>query len=570
MEDYGGQPNLTARVSPTSLPGLRGGGRKVNNDAAFGLTDALHSIAVSSSLSLSSHRKTSTTTTTTTTASSSSTSLSLSSGEGGTEPPPPALVVSNPEARVSPTRSSTAASTAGGAYPINNDTTCPPPRPAVFIQEEEGGVAAVINLPVVPTARASGGWVEAIDEAFDAMLRATTGRADASDRRRRRLERPDLVALLRAAARHTGLDLRRSAMEEAADALILDARYAAGGEEEEEDEDLEAGGGGGVGGGEDGGITREQFHDIFARNPDMLAVFEDDDDGDAIDASAASSGIKYPRRGGSASSSRAIRADAEGGLDESHEEEEEEDQIWVTHWKNRRLKMTWIILYLIANAIAFAHKATAYAHRDEALAVFGGCIVVARGCAAALNLNAFLVLLLSCKHLTTLLRRTRLRFYFPFDASREAHVAIGAAFGLLAASHTAAHVCDFDRMARNASEADLDALFGEEVARGIPESPAGRWAYMVGSRARLVATSEEGDRRRRRWRFRLRAGDRGASPATARSTRQSHVRRAAEIEAIDTPALGARGGGDRGREQRREGPVRGVAQGHHDAGHDRH
>jgi len=148
--------------------------------------------------------------------------------------------------------------------------------------------------------------------------------------------------------------------------------------------------------------------------------------------------------------------------------------------------MTWVVLYLIANAVAFAHKATAYAHRDEALAVFGGCIVVARGCAAALNLNAFLVLLLSCKHLTTLLRRTRLRFYFPFDASREAHVAIGTAFGLLAASHTAAHVCDFDRMARKASEADLDALFGEEVARGIPESSAGRWAYMMGSRAGIT------------------------------------------------------------------------------------
>ena len=317
--------------------------------------------------------------------------------------------------------------------------------------------------------------MEAIDAAYDAMLRAT------GDDRRRRLERPDLVGLLRAAARHTGLDLRRSAMEEAADALILDARYAAGGEDEE-DEDLEAGGGGV--GGKDAGITREQFHDIFARHPDMLAVFEDDDD-DAIDASAASSGVKSPRRGGSASSSRAIRADAGGGLDESHEEEED-DQIWVTHWKNRRLKMTWIVLYLTANAVAFAHKATAYARRDEALAVFGGCIVVARGCAAALNLNALLVLLLSCKHLTTFLRRTRLRFYFPFDASGEAHVAIGAAFALLAASHTAAHVCDFDTMARKASEADLGALFGEEAARDIPELPAGRWAYMMGSRAGIT------------------------------------------------------------------------------------
>ncbi len=341
--------------------------------------------------------------------------------------------------------------------------------------------------------------MEAIDAAYDAMLRATTaGRAGTAAGRRGRIERPDLVALLRASARHTGLDGRRSVMEELADALILDARYAAGGEEneeeeDEEDEEDEEAGGGGVGG-KDAGITREQFHDIFARHPDMLAVFEDDDDDDydvgggATGASAASSGVVSPRRGGGASSSRAIRADAGGGLDESHEEEGDGKiyRIWVTRWKNRRLRTTWIALYLTANVVAFARKASEYARRDEALAVFGGCIVVARGCAAALNLNALLVLLLSCKHLTTFLRRTRLRFYFPFDATGEAHVAIGAAFALLAASHTAGHVCDFDRMARRASRADLGALFGEEVARGIPESPEGRWAYMMGSRAGIT------------------------------------------------------------------------------------
>lgn len=245
------------------------------------------------------------------------------------------------------------------------------------------------------------GHANAIDELFNALDLENTGF----------LTRMDVQAFMKISAEHTKLDVQdvnSSVIEAAVDALIHDASSGDGSDAEggDEGEDL---------------ITREQFHDIFNRHPDMLVVFEDE----------------------SASTERRENVlSARDTMDEGGEEEEEKEneQVWVhdllTHWKNRWIASLWIGLYLAANVTVFTLKAIKYSRNEEAMALFGNCIVVARGCASALNLNACLVLLVMCKHVLTLARKTPLRFVIPFDAMQEAHIMIGIVFALLAASHT--------------------------------------------------------------------------------------------------------------------------------------
>ena len=84
----------------------------------------------------------------------------------------------------------------------------------------------------------------------------------------------------------------------------------------------------------------------------------------------------------------------------------------------------------------------------------------------------------------------RLLLNYVHDANAQliiAYLVIGIVFGTFAFSHTMAHICDFHRLA-NASKEDIDSLFNgpypshEHIRTQLPESYAGRWAYMLSSR----------------------------------------------------------------------------------------
>jgi NAD(P)H-flavin reductase len=285
-------------------------------------------------------------------------------------------------------------------------------------------------------ATTSDGYEDAINAAFQVMDADKSGK----------LERSEIQAFIQTAATHAKLNVQlgESVIEAAVDALIHDA-----------------------GGGEDDFITKEQFYEIFERHPDMLIAFED------TSASL--------RRRELAASSRFNHED----FDE--EELKENEQLWATSfiaiWKNKWASVLWIGIYITCNVVLFAFKAHAYYHNEEATNLFGQCIVVARGCAETLNLNAMLILLLMCKHFLTLLRKTPVRFAFPFDTTHELHIGIGIVFALLAVSHTCAHICDIYRFA-HADEDDITALFGDRL--GPPKSVGGRWAYFLSTRAGIT------------------------------------------------------------------------------------
>jgi predicted ferric reductase len=142
----------------------------------------------------------------------------------------------------------------------------------------------------------------------------------------------------------------------------------------------------------------------------------------------------------------------------------------------RPAEVTWLILYACANALAFAQKATQYSDNPSAEAVYGRCVVAARGAAACINLNCLLILLPVCRHLITALRASkRIRRVVPVDRHLEAHVLIGTAILLFTLVHVGGQVCNAYQFSR-AQEADIYALFGPRLAN-VPHDPGARWTY---------------------------------------------------------------------------------------------
>jgi respiratory burst oxidase len=148
-----------------------------------------------------------------------------------------------------------------------------------------------------------------------------------------------------------------------------------------------------------------------------------------------------------------------------------------TGWKNHGIVVIWLALYIAATLSMFFSTAYCWANNHEALAVFGHCIIVARSCAAALNLHACLILLPISRHTLTMLRLSWARFLFPFDLSLEIHMLLGCVFGILAAAHTLAHVCDYMRLV-DSDQADLETLLGHALP-DIPESKSGRLKLLL-------------------------------------------------------------------------------------------
>jgi len=261
------------------------------------------------------------------------------------------------------------------------------------------------------------------------------------------LSRGDIFAFFRQAATNMRLqNVEDILIDMAVDALLEDVGGAAAVATTAQDHAKET-------------ITRDQFLNIFRRHPDLMRAFEDED------------------------SLSQMRQSVRENLNEDArwEQELENEQVWRrfnTKFRNMWVEWTWILLYVAGNVAVFTVKAVQYASHQEALAVFGNCVVVARGCAACLNLNSLLILLPICRHLVTWMRGTPCRKYFPFDAMLEAHQLLGLAFLLFAIGHVAAHICDFHRFAY-ADEINLYALFGDKLGVPIPEDPGDRWKLML-------------------------------------------------------------------------------------------
>ncbi|KDO18247.1 hypothetical protein SPRG_16368 [Saprolegnia parasitica CBS 223.65] len=106
-------------------------------------------------------------------------------------------------------------------------------------------------------------------------------------------------------------------------------------------------------------------------------------------------------------------------------------------WEKHSLRILWLLLYFLLNAIAFVAKWSAYKF-DPAL---GYGLQIARGCAQVVMLNFLFVLLPMCRSIIQVMKRSSLLWQLiPFDDNIAFHKITGSVLLIAGLIHTGAHV----------------------------------------------------------------------------------------------------------------------------------
>ncbi|OQS05586.1 ferric reductase [Thraustotheca clavata] len=107
------------------------------------------------------------------------------------------------------------------------------------------------------------------------------------------------------------------------------------------------------------------------------------------------------------------------------------------YWEKNSLRILWLILYALINAIVFIAKWRCYTF-DPAL---GYGLQIARGCAQVVMLNFLFVLLPMCRSIVQVLKRSNFLWQLiPFDDNIAFHKICGSVLLLAGLIHTGAHV----------------------------------------------------------------------------------------------------------------------------------
>lgn len=278
------------------------------------------------------------------------------------------------------------------------------------------------------------------------------------------LDREELTAFMTEAANMIKLQISGTIIDDAVEALLED-----------------------VGASEENCITLEQFQEIFHRHPELAKCFETEEEsptGNKNDDAENNNDNYYAPSDMMETSRRSYYQQLEEP--EAAHIRKKKTKVWdraCTNWKSQKVAYIWTMLYLMANIFAYSYKATLYSRRDDATAVFGQCVIVARGSAQCLNLNCALILLPVCRHFMTGLRHyPSIKFYFPFDAILSYHMVIGTAIAFFITLHVGAHMCDCYQFAR-ADREDIIDLVGDKLGDDIPDGISERWMLLMRQRA---------------------------------------------------------------------------------------
>ncbi|XP_043932309.1 NADPH oxidase 5 [Protopterus annectens] len=113
----------------------------------------------------------------------------------------------------------------------------------------------------------------------------------------------------------------------------------------------------------------------------------------------------------------------------------------LTYWQNNTSKLLFMFFYICVNILLFTLAAGQYQ-------VFGGWIMVARGCGRCLNLNCTLIVVLMFRRCLTWLRATWVARVLPLDQHVLLHQLVGYAIFAFSTVHTFAHTANFVNMVK--------------------------------------------------------------------------------------------------------------------------
>jgi respiratory burst oxidase len=162
-------------------------------------------------------------------------------------------------------------------------------------------------------------------------------------------------------------------------------------------------------------------------------------------------------------------------------------RLMATHWRNSHVEIVWTILYIGVNVFCFFSKALHYYYdHPDATAVFGNCVIIARGAANCLNLNCALILLPMCRLALTKVRgwdKRIKRFTFPLESSVLSHKIVGCIIAFWTVIHVGAHIGDFYHFSHVADKDDIVALMngklGIHTTDNVPDRALDRWTLLL-------------------------------------------------------------------------------------------
>ena len=152
---------------------------------------------------------------------------------------------------------------------------------------------------------------------------------------------------------------------------------------------------------------------------------------------------------------------------------------------NDGTKTAVIGLWALATIFVFAERVYYYIEiRDDVFGVLSHGVTIARGAAAAIKLNAALLLLTVLRNVITWLRGTFLGTYFPFDKNIVFHRYLAWTILVLAAAHIVAHYFNFNTLSNLETIEDL-TVFGFQDS-GPPKSAALAFSTLPGATGSIV------------------------------------------------------------------------------------
>mgnify|MGYP005841822465 CR=1 FL=1 len=176
----------------------------------------------------------------------------------------------------------------------------------------------------------------------------------------------------------------------------------------------------------------------------------------------------------------------------------------VAFWRNHRVTCVYLAFFVLVNLLAFFRKASIYAtsgdqKQEAARAVYGSCVIVARGSSSGLNLNALLILIPVLRHVWTFIL-TKMLWHKQNTSTKNnncllykisswlslldsqwklIHSITGWAFLYWTMVHFAAHMCNFHKFAQHPLEEELFQLYPHDIETLRDTDATQRWFFLL-------------------------------------------------------------------------------------------
>jgi len=154
------------------------------------------------------------------------------------------------------------------------------------------------------------------------------------------------------------------------------------------------------------------------------------------------------------------------------------------YFVNDGVKIVWVILWFLGTTAAFMERYIHYLGTDQFTVLTHG-VCMARGAAAAIKLNAALLLVTMLRNFLSWARGSFIGSLLPVDKNIVFHRYIAWCVAFFAGVHIMAHMFNYNRLSQ-ATAADLTTMYGNKAPAAAPTTYALAFKTLPGTTGYLV------------------------------------------------------------------------------------